>query len=316
MCDPIEDKLYNSEIKVQFIEERNKEVILPENYLERQFRKTAEFERKLNKDLSNFTFCEIVEYYKLLNVPSFESLSVMNSQFSLYTQWCLQNNLVKDNKNHFLEIKIEIMKSCINKALFDMKIVSKKTVLTWVDQLPNPKDQFVLLGLFEGIKGKDFLELLRLRPEDIKGNMTTLYNGRKVKISNKLISVINNCIEEDKYYSITGRAIKIMPLINRGYIIKDYPNAREDVCDFSAGRKIYNSIIRILNYFDAGYMTANSITESGKLHMIKEHAKQLGLSNRDYIYSDFIDEVEEQYDCNISKLRKSFYLKYEEYLTD
>ena len=48
------------------------------------------------------------------------------------------------------------MRGCVNKALFNMKIVSKNTILNWVEQLPNPKDQFVLLGLFEGIKGKDF----------------------------------------------------------------------------------------------------------------------------------------------------------------
>ena len=71
--------LYNEEIKLRFISERNREVILPENYLERQFRKISDMERELNKDLSNFTFYEIIEYYKLLNIPSLDSLSVMNS---------------------------------------------------------------------------------------------------------------------------------------------------------------------------------------------------------------------------------------------
>lgn len=306
--------LYNEEIKLRFISERNREVILPENYLERQFRKISDMERELNKDLSNFTFYEIIEYYKLLNIPSLDSLSVMNSQFSLYTQWCLQENLVKDNQNHFLEITMETMKSCINKALFNMKIVSKDIILNWVEQLPNPKDQFVLLGLFEGIKGKDFCELLKLRPEDINNNIAKICTGREIKISDKLCSIIDDCVSETKYYSITGNNTKVMTLIDRGYIIKDYPNARNDVSEFSAGRKIYNSIMRILNYFDVGYMTANSIYESGKLYMINQRAKELRISAKEYIYLDYIKEVEKKYDCKI--VRSTFILKYEDYLTE
>lgn len=310
----VDKDLYNEEIKNQYIEERNREVILPENYLERQFRKCSDTERELDKDISNFTFYEIIEYYKLLNVPSLDSLTVMNSQFSLYTQWCLQNNLVKDNQNHFLEVNIDIMKQCINKALFNMKIISKDTILNWVDQLPNPKDQFVLLGLFEGIKGKDFCELLKLRPGDIHGNKAILCTGREIKISNRLVTIINDCIVETKYYSITGTNAKTMPLIDRGYIIKDYPNARADITEFFAGRKIYNGIMRILNYFDAGYMTANSVYESGKLDMIKIRSKELGVSTKEYIYSDTIKEVEKKYDFKI--VRSTFWLKYEEILVE
>ena len=308
--------LYNEEIKLRFISERNKEVILPENYLERQFRKTSDMEKELNKDLSNFTFYEIIEYYKLLNVSSLDSLSVMNSQFSLYTQWCLQENLVKDNQNHFLEINIDIMRGCVNKALFNMKIVSKNTILNWVEQLPNPKDQFVLLGLFEGIKGKDFCELLKLKPEDINKNNNTakLFTGREIKISDKLSSIIDECVLETKYYSITGNNTKIMPLINRGFIIKDYPNAKDNVSDFFAGRKIYNSIMRILNYFDVGFMTANSIYESGKINMIKEQSKKLKISPKEYIYTNNIKEVEEKY--NFKMVRSTFLLKYEEHLIE
>ena len=308
--------LYNEEIKLRFISERNKEAILPENYLERQFRKTSDMEKELNKDLSNFTFYEIIEYYKLLNISSLDSLSVMNSQFSLYTQWCLQENLVKDNQNHFLEINIDIMRGCVNKALFNMKIISKNTILNWVEQLPNPKDQFVLLGLFEGIKGKDFCELLKLKPEDINKNNNTakLFTGREIKISNKLSSIIDECVLETKYYSITGNNTKIMPLINRGFIIKDYPNAKDNVSDFFAGRKIYNSIMRILNYFDAGFMTANSIYESGKINMIKEQSKKLKISPKEYIYTNNIKEVEEKY--NFKMVRSTFLLKYEEHLIE
>lgn len=313
MKEEVEYKFYNSELKIQYIEEKSKEVIISNNYLECQFNKTCKFEEELNKDLSNFTVYEIVEYYKMLNISSFDTLFVMNSQFSMYTQWCLQKSLVKDNQNHFLEMTLEHLKDCLNKALVNMKIVSRDTILNWVDQLPNPKDQFVLLGLFEGLKGKDFCELSKLRPEDIKGNIATLCTEREIELSDRLLKIISDCVVEDKYYSISGNGTKVMPLIDKGFVIKDYPNARGDVSDFQLGRKIYNSITRILNYFDVlNFMTANSIAESGKLHMIKERAKELGLSCKDYIYSNYIEEVEKKFNSKI--VRSIFWLKYEDYL--
>ena len=309
----VEYNFYNPELKIQYIEEKSNEVIIPNNYLECQFNKTSKMEEELDKDLSNFTVYEIVEYYKMLNISSFDTLFVMNSQFSMYTQWCLQKSLVKDNQNHFLEMTLEHLKDCLNKILVDMKVVSRETVLNWGEQLPNPKDQFVLLGLFEGLKGKDFCELSKLRPENINGNIATLYTGREIELSDQLIKIIHDCVLEDKYYSITGNGTKVMPLVDKGYVIKDYPNARGDVSDFQLGRKVYNSITRILNYFDVlDFMTANSIAESGKLHMIKERAKELGLSCKDYIYSNYIEEVEKKFNSKI--VRSIFWLKYEDYL--
>lgn len=309
----VEYKFYNPELKIQYIEEKSKEVIISNNYLECQFNKTSKMEEELDKDLSNFTVYEITEYYKMLNISSFDTLFVMNSQFSMYTQWCLQKSLVKDNQNHFLEMTLEHLKDCLNKALVNMKIVSRETILNWVDQLPNPKDQFVLLGLFEGLKGKDFCELSKLKPEDIKGNIATLCTGREIELSDQLIKIIHDCVSEDKYYSISGNGTKVMPLVDKGYVIKDYPNARGDVSDFQLGRKVYNSITRILNYFDVlDFMTANSIAESGKLHMIKEKAKELNMSCKDYIYSNHITEVEKIYNSRI--VRSIYWLKYEDYL--
>ena len=309
----VEYNFYNPELKIQYIEEKSNEVIIPNNYLECQFNKTSKMEEELDKDLSNFTVYEIVEYYKMLNISSFDTLFVMNSQFSMYTQWCLQKSLVKDNQNHFLEMTLEHLKDCLNKALVNMKIVSRDTILNWVDQLPNPKDQFVLLGLFEGLKGKDFCELSKLRPEDIKGNIATLCTEREIELSDRLLKIISDCVVEDKYYSISGNGTKVMPLIDKGFIIKDYPNARGDVSDFQLGRKIYNSITRILNYFDVlNFMTANSIAESGKLQMIKEKAKELNMTCKDYIYSNYIIEVEKKFNSKI--VRSIFWLKYEDYL--
>ncbi len=305
--------MYNEDRKVRFIKEREEEVILPEGFLERHLNRVSEMENRLGKDLCDFTFYDITEYYKMLNLSSFESISVLNSQFSMYTFWCLEQNLVKDGQNHFQELNTNDFYNCINKVIATAKIITRGVVLEWIEQLPNPKDQFILLGLFEGIKGKDFCELIKLRPEDVNGNVLSLCTGRKIEVSNKLISIIEDCKEENKYYSITGNNVKVSRLVNRGYIIKDYPNIKEDVSAFQDGRRIYNNIKRILCYFGVyPLMTANTIAESGKIHEIKKRAKELNINCNDFVYSEHIQEIEQKYDCKIQK--KSFMLKYQGYL--
>lgn len=305
--------MFNAEYKERFIIEKNSESIIPKGYLEHQFKRVSEMENNLNKDVSNFTYYDIIEYYKMLNTHSIEYLAVLNSQFSVYTQWCLQQNLVSDGQNHFLEMRIEDYDKCVNKALFNLKVIPKSTVLDWVNQLQNPRDQFILLGLFEGIKGNDYCELAKLRPEDVKGNTLSLCTGRTFEASDKLISIIEECIEETIYYSLSGEGKKTMPLIDRGYVIKDYPNTKDDVSDYQRGRQLYNSIQRIMSFIGV-YPKVNSkqIVESGKLDMIKARANELGINCTEYLYSKNINEVEEKYDCTIKQ--KSYIIKYKNYL--
>ena len=302
--------MFNEERKMRFIEEREEEVVLPASYLSTQFNKIEKMENEFDKDLCNFTAYEIIEYYKMLNITSIESLAVMNSQFSLYTNWCLKQNLVKDNQNHFLEINYDILGECMNKALFNMRMVSRETILGWIDMLVNPRDQFIILALYEGIRGKENCELVQLKPEDVKGNIVTLCTGRQIKISDQLAKIIKQCIATDEYYGGGGRSF---PLIENGYVIKDYNNVKDDVNSYQQGKRIYNSISRTIKAVDKKYIvTANSIVESGKLDMIKNRSEELGMTPKEYITSDYIKEVEQQYGCTI--VHTVYLKKYKDYL--
>lgn len=306
--------MFNEDIKQRYIDEKESEVIIPNSYLINQFRKTNDIEEELNKDISNFTTYEIIDFYKILNLSSFESLYVLNSQLSMYTQWCLQQNLVKDNQNHYLEITKDMLNGCINRAILSKKIVDRKTVLSWVRQLPNPKDQFIMLALFEFGKTKNFSDLVNVKITDLDGNNLTLNDGRRVEISEELTEIAKESYAEDTYYSATGKNVKRMPLVSTdGRIIKNYPNVSEEVSDFQLSRRIYNSITRSLDYVGvADWCSASSLAESGKIYMIKERAKELEITPREYLYSNYITEVERQFGCSIVK--SNFSVKYEEYL--
>lgn len=307
--------MFNQNIKERYIEEKYFTTTLPKGYLECQFNKLEKYETEYDKDVCCFTTREIRTFYKLLNVSSLEILACLNSQLSLYTQWCLQNNFVIDNQNHFLEFNLNLLNRCINPVKFNKKIVSREDVIRWCEQIPNPKDQVVLLGLFEGMKGKDFCDFVKLKPGDIKGNTVHLASGRDIYVSDQLLEYMQDSINETKYYSCTKEGIGdvVLDLIDRGYVLKYYPNTRDDTSDFQKGRVVYNGISRSLKYLGVfNIVKANSIYESGKIHMIKERSKELGMTPEDYIYSDHIKEVEERFDCKI--LRKSYMLKYKGFL--
>lgn len=311
----IEASYYNKELKERYLQEKEEILSIPTNYIDVQFRKVSEAENDLDKDISNWTVYEIVEYYKLLNISSFESLLCLNSIFSQYTQFCLENSLVRDNQNHYLECTKEVLAGCINKAILEKKIVSRETVLKWVDELPNPKDQFILLSLFEYGKSKDFKDIVYARKSDLdKDNNTLKLSDRTVYISDKLINIIKDCQLEDTYYSISGKGTKTMPLIDHGFIVKSYPNQNMDLSDFQKGRNIYIACQRIFDYLGVGqWMSPNAIAESGKLHMIKKKAEELGITGTQYVYSNHIYDLEVQFGCNI--VRSIYVKKYSEHLT-
>jgi hypothetical protein len=196
----------------------------------------------------------------------------------------------------------------------DRKIVDRKTVLKWTYELPNPKDQFILLSLFEYGKSKDFKDIVYASNADVDTkNKTLKLSDRTVSISDNLLSIIDDCHKEDIYYSITGKGTKKMPLVDYGYIVKSYPNQNMGLSEFQKGRNIYIACQRIFDYLGVGqYMSPNALAESGKLYMLKEKAKENNIIPMQYLYSDDIKDVECQY--GFSMVRSVYAKKYGEYL--
>lgn len=295
--------MYNEELKRRFIDNRLAEVTLPINYLNLQFEKISKAEEKLNKDICNFSFYEIIEYYKSLNTTSEGYLRVLNSQFSIYTNWCLAQNLVFDGQNHFMELRREDYEGCTNKALKSLSLLSKEMIDDMIDQLPNPKDKFCLLCLFEGIKGKSFSDITLLKPEDFSGNIVTLPSGKTIEVSDELVEIKNLTVATDVYYAMTGAKKREIPLMDSGYIIKEYPNV-ETTGEFRRSRRIYNQFCRIFSFLGLEYLKMNDVYNSGLIHKIKISAQKRNMTVKEFGYSKFFSEdIESIYgDLNYKKV--------------
>ena len=302
--------MYNEERKQRYMKEKMNEVVMPEYCLMARFRESEFFEKELQKDICDFSVYEITEFYKMLNFSSLGFLAYLNSQFSMYTQWCLQSNLVKDNQNHFLEFSRETLNNCLNKVIIKKQIVDRDTILQMVRELVNPRDQFIILALFEIGKAKDFADIWGAKLSQISENDHTMKTatGRIVHVSDEFIQLAKVADTTKEYYGV-GSAKQIKrTLLDEGYIVKDYANVRSNASDFNRGRNIYRAVARNLKYLDMDYMSATTIVESGKLYMIKTKAQELGMTNKDFIYSKHIGEVAEQYGCKIE--RSNYALKY------
>ena len=305
--------MYNQELKERYRKEKESYTTVSAYYFSSLFKRTEPFEEQLDKDASNFTTYEIINMYKTLAIMSLDTIVTMNSNLSMYTQWCIQQNLVNDYQNHYLEMTRDMLASFVNKLAMNKKVVSRKQVLDWCQQLPNPSDSFCLLGLFEGIRGGGYLELALAKIEDFHDNTFTAYNGREIKVSTTLIEYAKLSNETLEYQSISQNMTKEVNLNDNGRIIKDYPNVRRSESLPVLRRRTQSRLARIFDYVGIlEYMNGNDIRMSGVIEMANFRCKELQISGKDYIYGIGIDEIKNQYDFKV--VPSVFMDKFGEYL--
>lgn len=305
--------MYNQDLKLRYKQEKESYTTVAAYYFNSLFKKTEPFEEALDKDISNFTTYEIINMYKTLSIMSLDTISTMNSNLSMYTQWCIQQNLVNDFQNHFLEINREMMASFVNKYAMNQKVVSRDKITEWCNQMPNPSDAFCLLALFEGLKGSGYLEIAYARMEDFENNVFTSYQGRQIKISDELVNFAILSNETLEYQSITREMKHAVDLIDNGRIIKDYPNVRANESLPILRRRIQTKLVRIFDYLGIlNWMNGNDVRMSGVIHLINSNSKKINVTGKQYLYGDGLKEIKKQYDLNIAP--STFVNKYGEYL--
>ena len=311
--------MFNENIKQKFIQYKDETVILWSSTLKALFNRTEPFEEKLNKDVCNFTVSEITNMFKTLDYYSYNSLAMDVSRLSQYTNWCMTKGLSIDNQNHFMEITPKTTASLINKKITEMRVVSRDDVLEWCMEIPNPSDQFILLGLFEGINGKqhtDYIDLT-IHDFDFEKHTVNLPGRGRINISGLLCEFAIDANDTLNYYSLntsetaSGRKWST-ELVENGKIIKEQHNNRDDVSDFRRGRRIDRRVYMMFRWLDIEkYMSANTLINSGIIWYVNERAKQLNISGEEFI-STHPNEIIHQFDKVVNK--KPFMYNYGEFL--
>ena len=314
--------MYNQLQKERFIDERNSEVTLADNYLTRLFVDLESYEEELGKDISQFTTKEILNYFRVKNIRSLDLINNYNSQLSAYTQWCLEQNLVPDGINHFMELNQDILNTCVNKAALSDTIMSRDRILEIIKDMKNPREQFVVLMLFETGNSNHFANIFYAKPEDFDfdKNMVNTYEGKTVRVSDELLHVVRRCVDQDTFiiYKQGGRNEYQTQrrLINRGYVYKEtetvtvFNDAKIMTNRLQGGMKEAFKYVGLLPW-----TKLNAFAESGLIWDIKQAAEQNQMTISEVLRNRNIrNAILYQHNYNGKFSPKQFLRKYGNYL--
>ena len=201
--------MYDTNIKQEYIKYNPNNNHQFEKIMTNYFNRAEETEKRLGKDLSQFTSAEIMAMYKEFATPSFSMLVVINNQFLNYTNWYMQNIENKDNQNHYMELRDDILVQCVSYSAAKQNILSREELLDMIKEFANPYEQFLYLGLFEGIRGEqmsDFFDL-RMSNFDRKKKTVLLPEDRVIPASDELIHYAEDSSNEYIIIILLGKQL-------------------------------------------------------------------------------------------------------------
>lgn len=307
--------MVNKERKERYIGIRQENTIFSSSYLKLMFSKVSPYEDMYGKDCADFSYYEIKQMYIMLSEISTGILATLNSQMLQYTSWCLGEGLVQDKQNHYTEFHSKDYADLINTYAAKEFILSREHVLKLCDGLINPRDQFILLGMFEGLRGTAYSDIAYARMENIQekeggGHQIVLCSGRVADMSDKLYEYAKYADITSVYVNEkTGRESKLN--VDDPTIIKNFCNTYSN----SASRTAMNVNIafnRLKRILQIDNINATQIVDSGRIDYIQRYCKKHDISIDDYIDHGDYTSLENQFGVKFNKY--SFRQKYGKFL--
>lgn len=280
--------LYNEERKRQFIKENNNFVDskLFEQRTLSLFNGVGDNETRLRKDACDFSYTEILDYYRLLLTPSFDRLVVVNNTLKTYTAWCHKNGYIQDGLNHYEEITSEILNTCVNYGQQRESYVSREDLIEVVNSFKNPAQQVMILGLYEGLTLDDLNEMT-LDDVDLKKH-TVKCEGRTLSISNELAHYIEDSAETYEWFDENGEQNKRLDLDpSDKRIIKTYEKLKSG----DRTMQFFNMLKRIKNTYGYTWLSAAKLPQIGAINMLLDLWKAEEGKSVEQVASDHLKEI-------------------------
>ena len=280
--------MFNEERKLQFLSEKGSVAILSQN-LRKAFEDAEPMETKYNRDLCEWTSEEILGFYKFLSTSYIQTLVQLHNSLESYANWCLVNGLISDNQNHFTEIKSEALCKCVDLNRLENLIITRERLLDEIKHLPNFCDQFIFLGLFEGIPNKNQC-LQNVKLSDLNGNELSLCDGTSRIISDELKHIMHQANDEDAYVSM-GKTTMEFPYIYSETIIRQF-KAKKGVLQ-NPTLIVGGRIRRCAAYLGLENLTIKTLMESGRIYYIVKESKKYGINPKEMITNQNYRELHE-----------------------
>lgn len=295
--------MFDKEQKEAFIKEYLKSKVVAKTSLYAVFKKTEPFEEKLNKDVSQFTREEILDMFAQFRAKSVNSLLNYAIILKHYSR-------LMRGKNEYESIAKADVVDLIDKS--GNILLSREELDDIEAQLLNWSDKAIVELLWEGISGKNMIDIYSVSEECIQGDMLCV-NGKEFYMTNRLKELLPKAFAETEIMSY-GNTMRIVEVEGKGRLYKERANTRGVDSDDQKFRYFYRRIQIFREYLDIPGLTMKNLSASGMFYYIQLGIKETGLALREFLKTSKGKELAIQYGFAEDYYVDTIVQKYEQYI--
>lgn len=279
--------MFNEAQKETFIKEYLRSKVVAETSLYAVFKKTEDFEEKLNKDVSKFTRDEILDMLAKFKAKSINSLLNYTIVLKHYSRFVFG----EVGTNAYESIGKADVADMVDK---DANILLTREELDDVEvQLLNWVDKAIIELLWNGVAGKNMEDIYSVSEDCVQGNILRV-NEKEFPMTDRLRELLPKAFAETELMSY-GNTMRVIDVNGKGKIYKERPNARGIDTPDSRFRWVYRKIQIFRDYLDIPGLTMKNIAASGLWHYLQHGMKETGLGLREFLKTNKGEILAKQY---------------------
>ena len=298
--------MFNKAQKETFIKEYLRSKVIAETSLYAIFKKTEDFEEKLNKDVSKFTRDEILDMlakFKAKSINSLLNYTIVLKHYSRFVFGAVGTNayesIGKADVADMVDKNANILLT--REELDDIEV----QLLNWVDKA-------IIELLWNGVAGKNMEDIYSVSEDCVQGNILRV-NEKEFPMTDRLRELLPKAFAETELMSY-GNTMRVIDVNGKGKIYKERPNARGiDTPDIKF-RWVYRKIQIFRDYLDMPGLTMKNIVASGLWHYLQLCIEKTKLDLRTFLRTKEGKELAIRYGFSESYYIDNICQKYEQQL--
>ena len=298
--------MFNEAQKETFIKEYLRSKVIAETSLYAIFKKTEDFEEKLNKDVSKFTRDEILDMlakFKAKSINSLLNYTIVLKHYSRFVFGVVGTNayesIGKADVADMVDKNANILLT--REELDDVEV----QLLNWVDKA-------IIELLWNGVAGKNMEDIYSVSEDCVQGNILRV-NEKEFPMTDRLRELLPKAFAETELMSY-GNTMRVIEVNGKGKIYKERPNARGIDTPDIRFRWVYRKIQIFRDYLDMPGLTMKNIAASGLWHYLQLCIEKTKLDLRTFLRTKEGKELAMRYGFSESYYIDNICQKYEQHL--
>ena len=298
--------MLNKEQKETFIKEYLRSKVIAETSLYAIFKKTEDFEEKLNKDVSKFTRDEILDMlakFKAKSINSLLNYTIVLKHYSRFVFGVVGTNayesIGKADVADMVDKNANILLT--RDELDDVEV----QLLNWVDKA-------IIELLWNGVAGKNMEDIYSVSEDCVQGNILRV-NEKEFPMTDRLRELLPKAFAETELMSY-GNTMRVIEVNGKGKIYKERPNARGIDTPDIRFRWVYRKIQIFRDYLDMPGLTMKNIAASGLWHYLQLCMEKTKLDLITFLRTKEGKELAMRYGFSESYYIDNICQKYEQHL--